>query len=232
MGQTRNVYSAFLILLGTQQLRFEPMLRPLKLQWNVSIPKYDTFYRLDFLLRVLLDRPPPLSEEAVREHLILLLRLLCMFRGIDLARCKNQLEFKGGSWFLSMMRKGQKSWALYPIPDITPKQVNPRYWLLAYIGMVKRRGSFLLWSLPGKGPSKPSTANTINAITTRFLKSQGLEDYTAHSTRGAAATSLLLKGVPPGVVQQLGGWKSESAFQKFYNRVQCSQNWAQSLVPC
>ena len=74
---------------------------------------------------------------------------------------------------------------------------------------------------------KPLAPGTINAITTKFLRANGLSDFTAHSTRGAAATTLLAKGVPPQVVQQLGGWASEQSFHLFYNRLQATRNWAQ-----
>ena len=59
----------------------------------------------------------------------------------------------------------------------------------------------------------------------------GLHACAAHSTRGACATALLAKGVPKGVVKQLGDWKSEGAFEMFYNRLRCSQPWQQCLVP-
>ena len=84
ISQTRNIYSAFLLIPSTQTIRFEPTLRALKSQWNQAIPKYDTFYRVDFLLQVLLNKPPPIGEGQVREHLILILRFQCLFRGIDL----------------------------------------------------------------------------------------------------------------------------------------------------
>ena len=125
ISQTRNVYSALLMMPCTQQLRFEPTLRSLKQQWNQSVPRYDTFYRVDIILQAILDKPSPRTEEQVREHLILLLRFFGLFRGIDLARCKNEIEFKGNMWFLTMLRKGHKKWSSNPIPEITPQKVNP-----------------------------------------------------------------------------------------------------------
>jgi hypothetical protein len=115
-SQGRNVYSAFLALPGTQQLRFEPSLRVLKQTWNAAIPRYDAFYRVDFLLGQFLDQPLPTAEDTVRERLILLVRFLCLFRGIDLERCHNQVHFKQGGWFLSMRRKGQRHWGSLPCP--------------------------------------------------------------------------------------------------------------------
>ena len=74
-------------------------------------------------------------------------------------------------------------------------------------------------------------SDTINSLTTRFLKENDLSDFSAHSTRGACATALLRKGVPPAVVQQMGDWSSEVSFNLFYNRLRATQAWQQVLVP-
>ena len=196
----RNVYSALLMIPGTQQLRFEPTMKKLKVKWNQSVPRYDIFYQVDLLIHTLMNRPPPSTEEGIREHLIILLRFFCLFRGVDLARCKNEIVQKHGMWFLNMQRKGQKVWSLNPIPKIEPDIINPRFWLQRYVTMTASRGFLLFWSLPNKSAFIPLSPNTINSITTRFLRANGLKGFTAHSTRGAAATTLLQKGVPPQVV--------------------------------
>ncbi|GAA6031760.1 hypothetical protein JCM8097_001975 [Rhodosporidiobolus ruineniae] len=40
-----------------------------------------------------------------------------------------------------------------------------------------------------------------------------------HSIRIGGATQLLLNGVPPQIVQYLGGWSSESSFMKYWRNV-------------
>jgi integrase len=197
LHEVRNAYSGLLLIPGVEQLRFEGTLRPLKRKWSQTRPKYDAFYEVDTLIQILMEGPMPTSEEGVRRQLILLLRLLCLFRGVDLARAKNNLVIKQGLWYIPMIRKGRKSYANYPVPSIEPFRVNPRFWLQKYILMTAGRGTHLFWTLPGKGPMKPLASGTINAITTRFLHANGLSDFTAHSTRGAAATTLLARGVPP-----------------------------------
>ena len=89
-----------------------------------------------------------MGEEKIRQHLILLLRFLCMFRGCDLAKCKNGLVWKQNVCFLSMRRKGQQHWALYPLPDISPEILNPIFWLKQYIALTQSRGDMLFWTLP------------------------------------------------------------------------------------
>ena len=110
--------------------------------------------------------------------------------------------------------------------------LNPVFGLQKYILMTAGRGSHLFWTLPGKGPMKPLASGTINAITTRFLHANGLSDFTAHSTRGAAATTLLARGVPPPSGSTAGGLGFGTILSSFfYNRLQATKNWAQVLVP-
>ena len=81
------------------------------------------------------------------------------------------------------------------------------------------------------GKRKPLTANSINRMTTDFLRAHGITQYTAHSTRGAGATALIHKGVSPAVVQSLGDWKSGDTFNFFYNRVRALEPFQQVLIP-
>ena len=82
-----------------------------------------------------------------------------------------------------------------------------------------------------KAPRKPIVAGTINSLTTTFLQSMGLHESTAHSTRGSAATALILLGVDPHIVCKLGDWRNYDTFRRFYKRVRAMTNIAQSLVP-
>jgi hypothetical protein len=76
-------------------------------------------------------------------------------------------------------------------------------------------------------------ADTINSLTTKFLRAQGLNEFSAHATRGACATSLITRGIEPALVQALGDWQSGDCFNKFYNRVRVSSacSIAQVLIP-
>ena len=98
-----------------------------------------------------------------------------------------------------MKRKGRDYYAWYPIPSIHPFQCDPQYWLMQYICLSSQaKGPLLFCGLAGKPTAgNPLKSNTINGITTRYLQARGLHQWTAHSTRGAAATALLNRGVPP-----------------------------------
>ena len=134
-----------------------------------------------------------------------------------------------------MKRKGKNYHAWYPIPSIHPFQCDPQYWLMQYICLSSQaKGPLLFCGLAGKPTAgNPLKSNTINGVTTRYLQARGLHQWTAHSTRGAAATALLNRGVPPQVVQAMGDWESTDTFNKFYNRLRATQaHHAQTLVPC
>ena len=106
----------------------------------------------------------------------------------------------------------------------------PIYWLSVYLDMTTSyEGPALFVSL--EPPRRPILASTINSLTTTFLRSMGLHEFTAHSTRGSAATALILLGVHPHVVCELGDWRSYDTFRRFYNRVRAMSNVAQSLAP-
>ena len=80
-------------------------------------------------------------------------------------------------------------------------------------------------------PRRAIKSDTINAITTKFLQEHNLQSFTAHSTRGASVTALILLGVDPHVVCALGDWKSYDFFRLFYDRVRACLPFTQVLVP-
>ena len=57
-----------------------------------------------------------------------------------------------------------------------------------------------------------------------------MRGITAHSTRGAAVTALILLGVDPNVVRALFDWKSYDCFRLYYDRVRACFPFTQVLV--
>ena len=171
-------------------------------------------------------------EEEVRLRCIVLLRLVCLFRGIDLERSRRNIDCRQQPWMLESRRKGRSFWARYPIPCIWPRDVNPQVWLDTYLEMTSDyQGSSLFVSLPSPQGRKPIKSDTINGITTRFMESVGITQWTAHATRGAGATALIARGVEPAIVQSLGDWQSTDCFNKFYNRVRATKPFQQCFIP-
>ena len=127
--QARNAYSAVLLLPGFLHLRFHPLLRPYKKLWNTNVEKYGTFWDAEPVLRKLAGEPlePPDANEKnfkafilrLRARLIVVSRLLCLFRSIDLANMTRTVSVVQGKPFILLKRKGckptsGKGWCPYP----------------------------------------------------------------------------------------------------------------------
>ena len=126
-------------------------------------------------------------------------------------------------------RKGRPVHEACPIHAMSNVAFCPIYWLSVYLVMTTSyEGPALFVSL--KPPQRPLLASTINSLTTTFLRSMGLHEFTAHSTRGSAVTALISLGVDPHVVCELGDWRSYDTFRRFYNRVRAMSNVAHSLA--
>jgi hypothetical protein len=115
VSQARNCYSALVALPPLQQLKFEVVMKPLKRKFNVSKPRYDIFYDVEPILRDFQLEEKPCDEVSIRLRLILLLRLLCMFRGVDLARAHRNVRKGSLPYFLETQKKGRQYYAWYPM---------------------------------------------------------------------------------------------------------------------
>lgn len=74
--------------------------------------------------------------------------------------------------------------------------------------------------ISSRRPFKAATAQTISRWIRAVLKLSGLGDeYTPHSTRHAATSTALAKGIDLSVIKSTAGWSQESqVFARFYNR--------------
>ena len=229
----RNLYSALAMFPFLQQLKFEAGLKLLRRQWGASTPRYHYFYSVTPLLETLsrsAAEDVENTEKALRLRAILLLRFCCLFRGIDLARAKRVLDTRETTWFLTTRRKGRVKEGKYPVARMEPASICPQAVLSAYrMTTSDYQGEYLFVSL--KKPRKPISADTINSMTTGWLHAQGLPDFSAHSTRGAAASEMISKGQEPMVVCALGDWLCFDTFMRYYYRIKATQAVAQCLLP-
>ena len=143
--EARNAYSACLLLPGFQSLRFSSLLGPMKKGWGASNPKYATFWDASPVLEHLAAVDTPLSAlslETLRSHLILSCRLLCLHRGIDLARTLRTVSFVGGRPFMLLQRKGwtHPRWEEILVLDNCPL-LSPRHLIRAYVQRTLALGS-------------------------------------------------------------------------------------------
>lgn len=81
-------------------------------------------------------------------------------------------------------------------------------------------------------PHKPITSQRIAHWLKATLETAGVNTgiFTAHSTRGAATSAALEKGVSVSEILQTADWSSESTFRKFYYRPVKEPTFAQSIL--
>ena len=230
-AEARCAYAALLLFSGAQTLRYEPILKGIKKRWNYSGPRYMVYYDVPKLLQQL----PYLearTESQVRLRLIQVLRFFALFFVASIWNVRNaQISLSRAMFVLFQARRtGRPVYEPSPIHAMSNRAYCPLYWLGVYLEMTSSyEGNELFVSL--KAPRKPIVAGTINSLTTTFLRSVGLHESTAHSTRGSAATALILLGTDPHIVCELADWRNYHTFRSFYNRVRAMTNIAQSLVP-
>ena len=229
----RNWYSVLTMFPFLQQLEFEAGLKLLRRSWGATVPRYQYFHAVSPLLEDLArsaGEDQGNSQKALRLRAVLVLRFCCLFRGIDFARARRQLDTRESTWFLTTRRKGRAKECKYPVARMEPATVCPQAVISAYYMMaMDYDGVFFFVSL--KRPRKQLSADTINSMTTKWLHKQGLRDFSAHSTRGAAANEIINKGQDPMVVCALGDWVCFDTFMKHYYRIKATQPSAQRLLP-
>ena len=168
------------------------------------------------------------SARQLAKRLAMLLALTSLFRTAELAAIEfasARMEQGQARLVLGAPRKSQRSSPLQEIvvKRIANSQVCPVAALEAYIDRTKpwRRGkrSDRLF-LQCKKPHNPVTPSTIGHWLKEILAEAGVDTtvYTAHSTRSAASSSALKKGVPIQAIMQAANWASHSTFYRFYHR--------------
>ena len=111
MAEAGNAYAAVCLLPGFESIKFSPLLKTLKRAWNQSVQKYGAFWDPRPILRKLETKKPlwEFSVPELRDRVILLFRLLGLYRGVDLARTSRKISFVGERPFILVQRKGWKS---------------------------------------------------------------------------------------------------------------------------
>jgi hypothetical protein len=158
-----------------------------------------------------------------------LLALTSLLRCAEMAAIQAQsISFtnSGVTFILGNLRKAQRAGPLHKIsikrwPDdlaICPVATLEDYIkrMLARRNDVNKNTLFLSTTKP----FQPVSSSTIGRWIKDQLKSAGVDTniYTAHSTRGAAASKSAASGVPIQAILKQGHWSRESTFARFYQR--------------
>ena len=192
-----------------------------QLKKQATQPRYPVLYKVEPLLKLLLSLPPPgqLPLPALREALIVSIKLNTLLRSHDMSLLVSNLFQHEGSFFLKVQVKGGAQKAI--VVDGLPLRLVMVYLLK----MRKQPCQFLLRHLPCPAYflSKDSIANE----TVRFMQKAGVatEHFKAHSLRGATAQEFLRRGYPREHVQSRGGWTDIGTLDRYYSKLAQEQPW-------
>ena len=129
------------------------------------------------------------------------------------------------SFALNRLRKAQKSGSLQScsFEKLAGELLDPVACLRGYILKTElfrdpyNEGSLFISSV---GQHNPVKSVTISGWIKQVLKEAGIDInmFSAHSTRGAAASKAVAAGISVDTVLRAGHWASASTFRKFYHR--------------
>jgi hypothetical protein len=230
----KNAYAAVLQIPGFESLRCSPLLATIKRVWNKSQPKYSTFWDGDRVLRKLANTSLNwTSISAVRERLILVMRLLHLTRSIDLARCYRAYSHFDNAFWVLLQRKGDKGvrWERLIRVSHTPA-ICPCTLLQRYVQLTPEvsPGAPLLATL--QAPYTALTASRIAAVTKVALAKVGVstKSFAPHSTRGAGVNMYKKWGFSSEQVCEIGKWKNVQTFSAHYMRLNAAQEVERALL--
>ena len=156
-------------------------------------------------------------------------------RSVDLQRTYRSLQFIDDHPYILLQRKGWQKcqWEpLVSLPDCP--SISPWHLVRTYVSLTAQevpQGTYLLRGLCQ--PFVPLTSNTIASLTKNILQQFSLQNWGAHSTRGAAVKMYKTLGMGIEQLCELGKWKNLDAFSKHYLRMdahQGAQAFLQDLV--
>lgn len=206
-------------------------------------PKYTGFWSTDTVLGYIESLGPDsgLSLTVLSKKLVILLALTSLFRVSEIASIDfSSMVFSGPAvkFALSKLRKSQtpsSAGAIFSLKKLTVlSNVCPVSCLDHYCKETRKfRGnsnSNLMLSI--KSPHAPIGASTVARWIKDFLGDAGIDTsiYSAHSTRGAAASKAVAAGLSVETILRSGNWSSESVFAKHYSRPIESESVASQVL--
>ena len=206
--------------------------RLLKAVYNKRTPraKYDAFWDADKALCSVkeLGATESLPLKQITLKTVLLLALSAFLRVSELASIDVKSLRFGESEVRFSLLKPRKAQSSGPLQNLTVKkhpedsQICPVSCLRSYIERTKKlrakneRELFVGLVPPHKVVGSCSIARWIKHALR--LSKIDTSVFSAHSTRGAAASSALVSGVSCDQILKAASWKRESTFKRFYKR--------------
>ena len=233
INTARSALSTILIIQGCTTFGSHPLvIRFLKgiFEKRKPQPKYDTIWDASKLLNFL-GTLWPVQELTLKDLTLKLLMLLLLVTGqrgqsIHLLNLEGMNLTESSCRFqllehIKTSKPGQSS-NIIEITEFKPDpKICPLVTLRAYLQrtQVLRKSEshlFISYVKPHKGVSR----DTISRWAKSVLDKSGIDStqFTAHSTRAAAASKAKQKDIPLDVIMANIGWRSAETFRKFYDK--------------
>jgi site-specific recombinase XerD len=197
---------------------------------NPPQPRYPAMWEPEKVLSYIasLGENGSLSLSQLAGKAVTLIALATLLRVAEIAAIGLQsVKFSNGAVHFSLktLRKTQRAGPLgsFSIKTFSNLLLCPVETIKAFMEatVAFRSGSEdeRLW-VSVRPPHGPVTANTLARWIKNILKESGIDTntFSAHSTRGAAASQAARDGWSTEAILRAGNWARESTFNRFYNR--------------
>lgn len=196
---------------------------------NPPKPKYSRTWDVNVVLDYLsaLGSNQDLGLPMLSRKLAMLLALSTLFRVSELSSIVfSSVEFSafGASFNLGRTTKTQHSGTLRVVrlPRLKDNILCPvdcLGWYVTITGPSRNAANRDELFMSLKPPFRSITSSTIGHWIKSVLAESGIDpSFSAHSTRGAAASHALSQGISVDSILKTGDWSSESTFTRFYRR--------------
>ena len=235
MSQACSAYAAIVTFSSMTSLKFDPAIRAMKQQWNASSPRYAAFWCGTTVLQSLMA--PPVNFRCriqVRNTLIIVWRLLHLYRSVDLAHLR-RLWAKGpnGELYIAAQRKGWLSYRWERVM-VLPNHPNvcPLHLIVRYMHITPEGAPRVPLLVALVKPHGALSSDRVGALTKHILQAHGVDvtHYKPHTTRGAGKLIHKQMNLPPDISCEIGSWANYEAYCKHYNRLGAVDTAATALM--
>jgi site-specific recombinase XerD len=191
-------------------------------------PRYDVMWDPDDVIQFFMSAKDnaDLSFAVLSYKLVTLIALASLLRVSDLAAISlSSISFspQAANFSISRWSKNQSKGPLrsFVLPRLTGRSC-PVECLESYIDRttsLRDQSSDSLF-LGTKKPYKPVDSSTVARWIKQCLLDAGInQSFSAHSTRGSAASKAAKLGVPADQILKAASWSRENTFKRYYHRV-------------
>ena len=217
-----------LLFPALESLRFDPAVKAMRMEFNRSSPQYNCFWSGSSLISQLAqEKIDWSSRRVVRDRLIIVWRLLHLYRSCDLSELlRVWTQGSEGEKFVAAKRKGwrehpwERVMVLPDSPRVCPQTLLSRYILLT-AEWVKDLPSPAPVLVSLVRPYKALSPSRIAALTKLILMRHNINTsvFKPHSSRGAGLRIHKELNLLEPVSCEIGNWANQEAFGKHYKRL-------------